>query len=558
MMNLDGITLGCLRDELQGAVGGTVRQVYQPERGLLTIHLWKGEELTLLISPSEGRVQLTTQRFLNPAQPSAFVMLLRKHLKGGTVAKVEQPGLERILKFSIPRGDAEYELICELFGRGNAILVQDGEILGGLRQGGGKRPVLPHHEYHPPPSQGKLGPFSLSESEFQGLFQGGEGEIWQVLLRNIDGIGPRLARELPLRAGLEPTAVSLREGELERLWREFEGLFSQVAEGRFAPIIYYDGARPLDVVPFPLKIYEGMRGKRRASLSQALDEYFGLQRGGVGFAAEQARLSKTVRLALKRLARAREHVRADLAEAQGYERYRHLGDLVLANLDRLARGQREVELADPGSGQAAKVALDPKLAPAENAQAFYRRYKKLKRGAEKLGAREVELAEEVEYLKGLELSLEQAEGIEDLRELAAELEAGGYIKKEEKQRSSAPVGPREFLIDGYKILVGRSGRQNDSLVRGAKGEDLWLHARGMPGAHVVIKTGGKPGQVPEGVLERAARLAAYYSRGRGSAKVLVIFTRVKYLRRPKGAKPGLVLVRREEGTLLVPPEVEEE
>ncbi|MFQ6033375.1 MAG: NFACT family protein [Candidatus Bipolaricaulia bacterium] len=554
-MNLDGVTLKRLRDELQGIVGGTVRQVYQPERELLTAHLWRGEELTLLIAPSEGRAQLTTQRFLNPAQPSAFTMLLRKHLKGGIIMGVEQPGLERLLEFSVRRGDAECRLICEFFGRRNIVLVQDGEILGGFRQGGGERPILPHRPYRSPPSQGKLDPFSLSEGDLHRLIQGGEGELWRVLLKKIDGIGPRLARELPLRAGLEPEgAVPLGKEELKRLWHEFEELFAQVEAGRFEPVIYFDGDRPVDVAPFPLKLYEDLQGERRESLSQALDEYFGQERS---LNAERERLLKGVRLALKRRERARERVREDLTKAEGYERYRRLGDLVLANLDRLKPGQREAELLDPVSGEAERVALDPKLTPTENAQALYRRYKKLKRGLEKLRAREGELAKEIEYLQGLELGLEQADGPEDLHELEVELEAGGYIKREKRRRPPVPAGPREFLIEGYKILVGRSGRQNDRLIREAKGEDLWLHARGMPGAHVVIKTGGRPGEVPEGVLERAARLAAYYSKGRGSGKVPVAFTRVKYLRRPKGAKPGLVLVQREEGTLLVPPEPEE-
>jgi predicted ribosome quality control (RQC) complex YloA/Tae2 family protein len=453
-MNLDGVTLRCLRHELQGIVGGTVRQIYQPERELLSVHLWKGEELTLLIAPSEGRVHLTEQSFLNPAQPSAFAMLLRKYLKGGIIAKVEQPGLERVLKFSIQRGDAEYGLICELFGRGNVILTKDGEILGGLRQGGGKRPVLPHRPYHPPPSQGKLDPFSLSERDLLKLLQGEKGEVWQVLLRNIDGIGPRLARELALRAGLEPEgAVPLREEELRHLWDKLRKLFAKVQEGRFEPMIYYNnGARPGDVAPFSLKLYEGLQGERRESLSQALDEYFGREQS---LAAERERLLKKVRAHIKRLERARERVREDLAEAQSYERYRRLGDLVLANLDRLERSQREAELLDPASGRAEKVVLDPKLTPTENAQAFYKRYKKLKRGAEKLRAREEELAEEMEYLQELELGLEQAEGIGELRELAEELEAGGYIKREDGHRPPRARGSSSST--GIESWSGEAG-----------------------------------------------------------------------------------------------------
>lgn len=536
-----------------------MRQVYQPKPELLAVHLWKGAELIVLISPSAGRVHLTTQRLTNPARPPAFTMLLRKHLKGGTIAAIKQPGLERVIRLVIRRDDVQYELICELFGRGNIVLIKDNQILGGLRQGGGERPILPHRGYRPPPSQGKFNPFVLSKEDFRKALQDNDRELWQVLLKNIDGIGPRLARELALRAGLDTQRVAshVQEEELERLWCELKKLFERVNEGRFEPLIYYDGDRPVDVAPFPLKLHEGKRGERREGLSQALDECFSQKRGGEEFEAEQGRLLKIVRSRLKRLERAGERVREDLAEAEGYQRYRRLGDLVLANLDRLERGQREAELLDPASGEAERVALDPKLAPTENAQFFYRKYKKLKRGAEKLRAREAELAEELRYLQEMELGLEQAEGMEDIRELGAELVAAGYIK-EEKRPPIAPPGPREFLIEGYKILVGRSGRENDRLIRQASKEDLWLHARGMPGAHVLIKTAGRSGKVPDQVLEEAARLAAYYSRGRGSTKVPVMFTQAKYLRRKKGAKPGSVLVRREEGTLLVPPEPRED
>jgi len=558
-MSLDGVTTKFLSHELQSLTGAVVRRVYGPKPGLVTFHLWKGRELTLVISPSEGRVHLTFRKFINPPEPRPFIMLLRKHLKGGTIREVRQPGLERLLRFEIAHGDAEYSLICELFGRGNLILVKDGEILGGLYQGEGKRPILPHRPYLLPPSQGKIDPFSLGEEGFLELFRRGEGELWRALLK-IEGLGPQLARELALRAGLEPEGnLPLAWEELAELWDEFKRFFAEVREGRCEPLIYYDGDRPVAIAPFPLRLYGDLRGERRESLSQALDEYFG---GELSLAPERERLLKGVRLALKKLGRALRRVRADLAAAEEYERYRRWGELVLANLGSLEKGQGEVDLPDPADGRAERVVLDPKLTPVENAQAFFKRYKKLKRGVEKLREREEELAKEIEYLQGLELALEQAEEADDLRELEKELLAGGYIKlkPEERPRPPAPSGPspREFLIDGWKVLVGRSGRQNDSLIREAHREDIWLHARGMPGAHVVIKATGRSGEVPREVLERAARLAAYYSKGRDSGKVEVMFTKVKYLRKPKGAKPGLVLVQREEGTLLVPPEAGEE
>ncbi|MGQ9601723.1 MAG: Rqc2 family fibronectin-binding protein [Candidatus Bipolaricaulia bacterium] len=564
IMGLEGITLKCLCHELRSLIGAVVRQVYGPKPGLLTLHLWKGGELILLLAPAEGRLHLTTQRLPNPAEPSPFVMLLRKHLKGGAILALEQPGLERLVRLMIQRGEGRYELICELFGRGNIVLVRDGVILGGLDQGREGRQILPHQPYLPPPSQGKLDPSSLSEADLAALLRReGELELWQALVRRIDGLGPRLAKELAIRAGLEPDRPSsqLSLEEQARLLRELRNLVARLNEGQLEPLIYFDGDRPVDAAPFPLKLYEHLRGELRASLSQALDEYFSASSAQAAFSEEQARLLKLVREGIERLERAIAKVKEDRAKAEDYERYRRLGELVLANLSGLQRGQREAELLDPLTGQKERVALDPQLDPAENAQALFKRYKKLKRGGEKLAVREKELADELEQLRALELRLEQAEGLEDLQEVTAELEAAGYIRAEAGSKLAAPsapgpvrLGPREFLIGGFRVLVGRSGRENDLLIRGAHREDFWLHARGLSGAHVLIKSAGR--RVPQAVLEQAARLAAYYSKGRSATKVPVTYTQVKYLRKPRGARPGAVLVQHEEGTLLVPPELE--
>lgn len=558
-MGLDGVTLKCLCHELRSLIGAVVRQVYGPRPETLALHLWQGEALTLLIAPAEGRLHLTTQRLPNPAEPSPFVMLLRKHLKGGRITAVEQPGLERLVRLMIQRGEGRYELICELFGRGNIVLVRDGVILGGLHQGREGRQILPHQPYLPPPSQGKLDPSSLSEADLAALLR--EGELWQALVRRIDGLGPRLAKELAIRAGLEPDRPSsqLSNEECAHLLEVLSALLTQVNEGQLEPLIYFDGDRPVQATPFPLKLYGHLRGEPRASLSQALDEHSFASGAQAAFSEEQARLLKLVREGIERLERAIAKVKEDRAKAEDYERYRRLGELVLANLAGLERGQREAELLNPLTGRKERIALDPQLDPAENAQALFKRYKKLKRGAEKLRERERELEEELEQLRALELGLEQAEGLEDLQEVTAELEAAGYIRTEAGSKlapsAPGPAGPREFLVDGFRVLVGRSGRENDRLVREAHREDIWLHARGLSGAHVLIKSAGR--KVPQAVLERAARLAAYYSKGRSATKVPVTYTQVKYLRKPRGARPGAVLVQHEEGTLLVSPRLED-
>jgi len=596
-MNFDAIALRCILEELQRELlpvggGGQIRRVYQcrPEPDLelewLTLHLWlkgKGERVLFIGLAPQPRLHLTEVELPHPAQPPSFAMLLRKHLKGGVLRAIDQPGLERLVYLRVRRGEAEseYALAVELFGRGNVVLLRRGEereVLGALRPGpkGGERTraLLPHTSYQPPPPQGKLPLEGLTPAEFERLLAeaGGERSCWQAIQRGIEGLSPRFAKEVAHRAGVDPekAALALTPEERAGLLTQLQELAAAVAASRWEPLVYYDSqGQPVDCAPLPLKLYElqGLRGERRATLSSACDELLRWELEGGRLLRRREGLLRALRRAIKRAERALVRVREDLAEAEGHERYRKLGDLILVNLSLLERGQREAELPDPEGGPPIRVALDPRLSPVENAQRFYERSKKLRRALGKLRARQAELEEELAHLKEMERLLEEAETPRELEELELELAAEGYLQlqlpREEAQlrREREPSRPREFLIGGYRVLVGRSGRQNDQLIREAAREDLWLHARGLPGAHVVIKTQGqgrgRRGEVPQEVLRKAAELAAYYSKGRGSSKVEVTYTRVKYLRKPKGARPGAVLVSHEEGTLLVAPRAEE-
>ncbi len=459
------------------------------------------------------------------------------------------------------REGEDYKLIFELFGAGNAVLVQGEEVLGAWRSTA-ERPLRPHEPYEFPRS-GKRDLLKLRETDLQAMLAT-EEPIWRVLFK-LEGLSPRLARELAIRAGLEPErpAEALTLEEQAQLWEAIRWLQGTIQEGRWEPQLYFHKEKPVDVAPFPLESYagQGLQGEPRASLSEALDEFLAIST--VEDTAEQLRgeLMEAVRSRLERTEHARERVLQDLEKAADYERYRRQADLILANLNELQHGQEHVELRDPATGEAVQVRLDPRLSPAENAQRLYSRYKKLKRGLEKLQARLIELEEELMRLHELTERLEAADA-EELEGLAAELRAQGLLPASEElelkqERGQERAGPREFLIKGYRVLVGRSGKENDRLVRMADGEDLWLHVRGMPGAHVIIRTKGRRGPVPPEVILKAAELAAYYSKGRGASKVEVSYTPVKYLRKPRGGKPGAVLLQHEEGTVLVRPRLPE-
>ena len=595
-MHLDGLTIAALAAELhRSIVGSRIQKIYHPRPSVVTLELWAGQEQLLLIETEEDpRIHLTQQRFVNPPQPSAFCMLLRKYLRNGVISGVGQPGLERILDLYIRE---EYILRTELLGKQtNIVLVRNGTILGAIKSTVGQRSFRPGEVYQAPPAQEKLDPRTMTQEEFfarlshglsspsppsplpsEGEGRRGEGlenrdegekerervrglragelgpEIAQALLQIIDGIGPRLAKEIALRAQLDPghPVALLSSKQRAALWEATRQLFDSALHHP-SPHLYFDGDVPVDVAPIPLKLYEHLRGESRPTLSQALDELCSSPTHTVD--QEKLALQKAVRQHLAKTRIALERVTQDFEKTKDYERLKHEGQLLITHLSHIQSGAAVVELEDFLDGTRKTITLDPALSPLENAQRKFERYKKLKRAYEKLAARAEELRQELEYLEGVASSLERAESPEDLAKLREELQARGYLPRQPQAEQLAPKGgPREFLIRGYRVLVGRSSTENDELVRSASREDYWLHARDRPGSHVIVKNPTQR-EVPRDVLEQAAQLAAYYSKGRDAKKVPVSYTRVKYLR--KGGRPGLVFMTYEEGTLLVPPKGE--
>ncbi|MCL6643262.1 MAG: NFACT family protein [Candidatus Bipolaricaulota bacterium] len=490
-MNVDGLTVSALAAELNASLRGSrVQGVFQPQPSSITLELWAGEERRLLLEAGEQpRVHLTTQRFANPQRPPAFCMLLRKYLRNGIIVGVSQPGLERILDLSIRHGE-EYILRTELLGKHtNIILLRHETILGALTSTVGRRSFRPGEIYRAPPAQEKLDPRTMTQEEFlarlstqplsnlspaPSLGRGEVGpEIAQALLQIVDGIGPRLAKEIALRAQLDPArpVASLTAEHRLALWGATRQLWESISE-QPSPSLYFDDDRPIDISPVPLQLYAHLRCESFPTLSQALDAYVRLAPQISPFAQEQRRLREIVRGHCAKVRHALERVAQDLERSRDYERFRHEGELLLAHLAELRKGLDKIELEDFFDGTRKAIQLDPSLDPVENAQQKFERYKKLKRAQEKLAARVAELRQELEYLESVENYLEHAESDADLSEIRAELGAGGYLPREPQSREPAhAVGPREFVIRGYRVWVGRSSKQNDELVRGAARED---------------------------------------------------------------------------------------
>lgn len=557
-MAFEGITLATIVAELRAVLPGSlVQEIYQPDPQLLTLGLWAGRRQRLLIALSEqSRIQLTVQSFENPREPPAFCMLLRKYLMGGVLTAIAQPRLERLVDLVIEHQNSAYTLRCELMGRrSNAILLQGDRVLGALVPGTPQRRLAAGLPYPALADQGKLLPLDAGREQALRALSAEPGRtLRQALLGLLEGIGPRFSVELALRAALDPeqSIASLDAGALERLWQEIEKLYQRVARSDYQPQLYMKGGAPHDCAPFPLQSYAALEARPMENLSEALDLCYGAQHQEP-LEAARSQLAKRLKEKLKKTSETLAHVEQDLAQADRFADYKEQGDLLMANLTRVQPGDSAIEVEDFFHGGTRKITLDPRLDAVANAQRFYERYKKLKRGAQQLSRRRRELQRELDGLHATEQRLGQIEALPELRELQAEIENERYTADERGERAPvSPSGPRVYTIEGYRLRVGRNGRQNDALIRQASRWDLWLHARDRPGAHIIIQNPARS-EIPEGVLLRVAQLAAYYSKGQGSTKVPVVYTQIKYLRKPKGAKPGAVLLTRELGTLLVTP-----
>ena len=558
-MNFEGITLYAVLEELRATIlGGYIQKIHQPSDELLHIQIYKGEKYSLLISTgTNARIHLTTQKFENPATPTAFCMLLRKHIMGAVIESIEQPGMERLASISLSTRESAYKLELEFLGsRSNAVLVRNNKILGSIHSRVGEKSYRPGALYEAIQPSQKLDPKELKLEKFTtALDESPDESIFEALFSGIDGFGPRSLREVIARAKLSRDVLvkDLVYSQLESLHQSIGELIDLSKPA----VLYFKDEKPHDCTISQYETYSEFRSEQFDSISEALD-LINSGHDQEPLSAQRDRISKILKARIKKTSRVIKKSEEDLEKALNYERHKMFGDLITANLANITKGEAQVELVD-FDGHAVSIQLDPKLTPVENAQAQYARYKKLKRGVEKIQARVQELSSELEYLYSLQDEMESAEVVDDLKVIENKIEIGEAFQSSQpsgSKKTAPSSGPREIDYKGYKIYVGRNSNQNDALVRQAQRHDVWMHVKDSPGSHVVIRT-NRNQKVPKDVLERAAELAAFYSRAQNASKVTVTHTRVKNLKKPKGAKPGLVLVSKEDGSITVKPRGEE-
>ena len=550
-MPLDAITLHALTLELKAAEGARIDRVQQPEKDkiLLSLRTREGNRRVLISAAASGaRVHFTAESFENPAEPPMFCMLLRKHLIGAHIRKIEQPDWERMLLIRLDTRDEmgderEKTLAVELIGRSaNVILVgADGRIIDCLRRmeyGGEGRGVLPGMIYRLPPKQEKLHFLSCSAEELRYAIDAMEEgtELDNALMQSFSGLSPLICRELAYRSRnskdlLEKNALSLRE---------------TVEADDFSPMLVSLDDTAKDYSFLSINQY-GTAGKneRFDSFSELLDSFYARRDRAESRRRRSRELMKTVKTAYERTVRKLSVQKEELAQTENREEIRRQAELITANMYRIRKGQRELlceNYFEEGNPEIA-IPLDPLKTPQQNAAALYKEFTRKKAAKEHLTTLIGEGEKQCDYLAAVLDEIERAENERDLADIRRELKETGYLKKAKTTKAdrAKPQAPLRFISsDGLEILVGRSNMQNDELTfKLARRTDLWLHVQKLHGSHVVLRTDGI--EPPLRSIEEAASLAAYYSQGREAGKIPVDITQIRFVKKPAGALPGAVL-----------------
>lgn len=572
-MPLDAICLRAVAQELtEAVVGARVEKVHQPDRDEIILALrgsTGAKRLLISASVSAPRMHLIDAARENPAAPPMFCMLLRKHVQGAKIASVKQPALERMLTIALDTTDelgvpSKKYLHCELMGRFANIILTDseGRVLDALRRiegdvVAGKRQILPGLFYHMPPAQeGKLNMLDVSGAGLAAAVQNAEGEqgLDKWLLGHFVGLSPLVCRELAYRATGETAkpVSALTKEEREVLCRVCGDFTALVREGRFHPYLLTknEDKSVFDFSFFPITQYESLMTLTAASTFSDLLIAFYEKKARLEQMRRRAQdMIRTVTTARDRLTRKLAAQQQELTQTKNRDEYKRLGDLVTANFYQLEKGARSATVIDyyEESCPTIEIPLDARLTPQQNAQKYFKLYNKAKTAEEILTQQIAAGEQDLTYLESVLEAVDEAESEQDLAQLREELRQTGYLSNKQqkgyKNQKTKPSNAAPYhyrTTDGFEIFAGKNNLQNDLLtLKTAYKSDVWFHTQKIHGSHVILATDGK--QPTNEAMTEAAEIAAYHSKGRGSAMVPVDYSEVRNIKKPAGAKPGMVI-----------------
>ena len=563
-MAFDGIvTMAAAKEMRPVIISGKIDKVYQPEADELVfnIHTKRGNvKLYASVNPAAARIHFIENSLQNPPAPLPFCMLLRKHIQGARVTDVAQVGSERIIEISLETLNelgftVSKKLIFEIMGKHSNIVLLDissGKIIDCIKHVSidvnRVRQLLPGIIYKYPPAQDKLPFTELLPEGRPSVFLPPEAKAIQ---RTVGGVSPSFAQEM---AASEDPLSFLRSAA--RI----------IEEGRFCPVVYSDDkGSPKEFHIIPLSEYEDVCQKKEFdSLSLCLEYYYAHKQSSNKLHQKASDLERSVSSQLDKLYLKEQRLREDLLKAENSESLRLYGELLTANIHQVRPGDKSTSVINYYDGSTVTIPLDPRLSPSKNAQQYFKKYGKAKTAVKEKQLQLRTNESDIKYLDSVMSYLKNASDVSEIEALRRELEETGYLRKrkipggfKEKKISSKPY--RYILPGGCEVLVGRNNRENDILTfKTASSRDIWMHTKDIPGSHVIVKTSCE--EISDEDLYTAASIAAYHSKGRESENVPVDYVRVKYVKKPAGAKPGMVIFTNNKTVWVDPklPKAEEE
>lgn len=560
-MAFDGITIAALVREFSDTLtGGYIQKIAQPEPDelLLTIkNSRKNYKLLLSASASLPLLHLTEHPKPSPMTAPNFCMLLRKHLNGARIVSIEQPGLERVICFSMENrnelGDmVQKSLMVEVMGKHSNIIFVDGHnmIVDSIKHINGLvssvREVLPGREYFIPNTREKQDPFTATTEYFHEHVFTKPVTVAKAIYSSLTGFSSIMAQELAYRSGLDgdaPTA-SLNGNDKSALLTQYRRLLDEIKQGSFRPCIVFDGTIPKEFAGVTLSLFETLTRKDFSSISQVVETFYGEKEVISRIRQKSASLRKAVTTLCERCNKKIEIQRKQLKDTEKKDKYKVYGELLNAYGYKLTGEDTSLTCVNYYNNKEITIPVNPDLSATENANKYFARYNKMKRTYEAVSEQLAESEEMAAHLESIMTELDIARKEEDLHFIRQELIESGYMKKSStsKKNSRIPKSkPLHFISsDGYDMYVGKNNFQNDELTfKFATGNDWWFHAKQMPGSHVIVKCGNE--EPPIRTFEEAASLAAYFSKGKNSDKLEIDYTQKKNVKKPNGSKPGFVV-----------------
>ena len=571
-MPMDGLTTGFAARELNEILrDGRIDKITQPERDTIVLVIRAGgtnHRLLLCASPNNARCHLTMSSFSNPLEPPAMCMLMRKQITGARILEIRQVEGDRIVYVDL---DAVNELgdhvlrrlVLEIMGRHSNLLLLDenGRILEATRHVNPEmsrvRQIQPGMTYLPPPAQDKLNPETLTEEKlYERLSAIPDARLSRALADTITGLSRGAAEELACRV-LQPGET--QPSDLKDACRRIADFLKRLPFMADPRVLVNENGEAEDVFPMIYLSRPTENQRPYKTLSEALEVYFGSRDARERLNQKSAAMVRMLKSQLERCQRKLAMQQEELASAERMEEYRRMGEAINANLYQLKKGMTEAELPDwnDPEGGMLTVPLDIRLTPSQNAQRYFKKYQKARSAREVAAQQRDKTLEETDYLEGMLLDVDKCVGESELEEIRQELVRTGYMKKNTNRRQQRQLPgskPYRYLsADGIEILVGKNAAQNDRITLGAKPDETWLHAKDMPGSHVIIC---REGEIPLTTMKQAALLAAWYSKGQRSSLVPVDYTLRRYVKKPSGAAPGKVIYTHQKTAYMTPEEEE--